>query len=165
MSDNLAIVNRIIEEHHKIRGHTKLVGDSVSDLEALFTLQRARPDLILSSPEALLEKLGKLQQTISFLDEGLKNHFSFEEIYLPPLLGEVLMRALALEHQGIRRKINEARATVAETKPERLDQKELPSQKYRIQQAIEGILQVNEKHIQREETLLNMLKEALEAGG
>jgi hemerythrin len=120
MADNLAIINRTIEEHHTISGHMKLVGDSISDLEALFSLQKARPDWILSSAETLSERQGKLQQTISALDEGLKNHFSFEEKLLPPLFGEFLMQALILEHRGIKKQIDEAKSLVVNTKLEGL---------------------------------------------
>ncbi len=163
MADNLKIVNKAIEEHHAIRGHVKLVGDSVSDLEALFALQKARPDWILSAPEALAEKRGELQRTISALDEGLKNHFSFEEKVFPPLFGELLMRALLLEHQGIKKQIDEAKSLVAKIKLEGLSQKELLSKKSQIQQKVEGILQLVEEHAGREETILKMLKKALEA--
>jgi hypothetical protein len=163
MADNLAIINRAIEEHHTIRGHTKLVGDSISDLEALFSLQKARPDWILSSPEALSERQGKLQQTISALDEGLKNHFSFEEKLLPPLFGEWLMQALILEHRGIKKQIDEVESLLVNTKLEGLRQKELLAQKARIQQKVEGILLLVEEHAGKEETILKMLKKALEA--
>lgn len=162
MADNLTIVNRAIEEHHNIRGHVKLVGDSVSDLEALFALQKARPDWILSSVEALAEKKNKLQQTISSLDEGLRNHFGFEEKLFPPLLGELLMKALILEHRGVKKQIDEAKSLVTNMKLEGLTQKELLSQKSRIQQKVEGILQLVEEHAAREETILKMLKRALE---
>ena len=163
MADNLAIINRAIEEHHNIRGHIKLVGDSISDLEALFGLQKARPDWILSSPEALPERQGRLLQTISSLDEGLKNHFSFEEKLFPPLFGELLMQALILEHRGIKKQIDEAESLVANTKLEGLSQKELLSKKAQIQQNVEGILQLVEEHAGREETIFKMLKKALEA--
>jgi hemerythrin len=162
MADNLALVNRVIEEHHAIRGNIKLVGDSVSDLEALFSLQKARPDLILSSPEQLTEKQNKLQQTLSYLDDGLKNHFAFEEKLLPPLFGEFLMKALILDHRAIKKQIDAAKSLVAETKLEGLSQKELLSRKSQIQQKVENILQLVEDHAAREETILKMLKRALE---
>jgi hypothetical protein len=163
MADNLKIVDRVIKEHNTIREHVKLIGDSVSDLEALFSLQKARPDLILSSTEALSEKQDKLQQTISALDEGLKNHFSFEEKLLPPLFGEFLMQALILEHREIKKKIDETKSLVTNTKLEGLSQRELLSQKVQIQQKVEGILQLVEEHAGKEETILKMLKKALEA--
>jgi hemerythrin len=163
MADNLAIINRTIEEHHTISSHMKLVGDSISDLEALFSLQKARPDWILSSAETLSERQGKLQQTISALDEGLKNHFSFEEKLLPPLFGEFLMQALILEHRGIKKQIDEAKSLVANTKLEGLSQKELLAKKSQLQQKVENILQLVEEHAGKEETILKMLKKALEA--
>jgi len=162
MADNLKIVNRAIEEHHIIRKHVKLVGDSVSDLEALFSLQQARPDWILSSAEALPEKQDKLQQTISALDEGLKNHFSFEEKLLPPLFGKFLMQALILDHREIKKRIAETKSLVANTKLEGLSRKELLSQKAQIQQKVEDILQLVEEHADKEETILKMLQKALE---
>lgn len=162
MADNLALVNRAIEEHHTIRGSIKLVGDSVSDLEALFSLQKARPDLILSSTDQLTEKQNKLQQTLSYLDEGLKNHFGFEEKLLPPLFGEFLMKALILDHRAIKKQIDAAKSLVSDTKLEGLSQKELLSRKSRIQQQVDNILQLVEDHAAREETILQMLKKALE---
>ena len=165
MADNLKIVNRVIKEHHTIREHVKLVGDSVSDLEALFSLQKARPDWILSSTEALSEKQDKLQQTISALDEGLKNHFSFEEKLLPPLFGEFLMQALILEHGEIKKRIDETKSLLANTKLEGSSRRELLSRKARIQQKIEDILQLIEQHADREETILKMLQKALQSEG
>ncbi len=163
MADNLTIVNRTLEEHHTIKGHVKLVGDSISDLEALFSLQKTRPDWILSSPEALSEKQSKLQQTITALDEGLKNHFSFEEKQLPSLFGELLMQALILDHREINNRIGETKSLLSNVKLEASKQKELLAQKARIQQKIEDILQLVEEHAAKEETMLKMLKKALEA--
>jgi hypothetical protein len=165
MTDNLKIVNKAIEEHHAIRGHVKLVGDSVSDLEALFALQKARPDWILSAPEALVEKQSELQRTISALDDGLKNHFSFEEKVFPPLFGELLMRALVFEHREINKQIDEAKSLVAKIKLEGLSQKELLSRKSQIQQKVEGILQLVEEHATTEESILKMLQKALVTKG
>lgn len=163
MEDKLAIVNRAIEEHHAISGRMKLVGDSISDLEALFSLQKARPDWILSSTDTLSEKQVKLQQTMSSLDEGLKNHFGFEEKLFPDLFGELLMQALVLEHEGIKKQLNEAVSFIADTKLEGLSQRELLSKKAQIQHRIEGILQLLQDHAGREDIILKMLKTALEA--
>jgi hemerythrin len=165
MADNLKIVNRAIEEHHTIRGHVKLVGDSISDLEALFSLQKARPDWILSSTEALSEKQGKLHQTISALEEGLKNHFSFEEKLLPPLFGEFLMQALILEHREMKERIDETKSLLANAKLEGLSRRELLAQKAHIQKKVEDILQLLEEHAGKEETILKMLQKALQAKG
>src|SRR4030042_4500078 len=162
MPDNLTIVKRTREEHHNIKGHLKLVGDSVSDLEALLSLQKARPDWVLSSQQELAEKKNKMSQTLSSLEEGLTNHFALEEKFLPPLFGELLMKALALEHKRIKRQLEEAKSLVNKTKLEGLSQKELLAKKSQIQQQLDGILQLVEEHAATEETILKMLKKALE---
>ena len=165
MSDNLAIINSTIHEHHAIRGHVKLVGDTVADLEALFTLETERLEWTVGSPEVISEKQRELQQTMSFLDEGLKNHFAYEEKVLPPLLGELLMRALILEHRGIKKQIDEAKNIVSHTKLEGLSQEELLSKKSDIKQTIDSVLQLVEEHATREEAILKMVKRALEDKG
>ena len=65
------IINSTVDEHHNIRGHAKLVGETVADLEALFTLQTERLEWDASSPEKMSEKQKELQQKLSFLEEGL----------------------------------------------------------------------------------------------
>ena len=165
MENNLAIISRIIEEHQAIRGHIKLVGDSASDREAMNALTRARADWIPGRLEILAEKQKKLQQTMSFLDEGLKNHFAFEARYLPPFLGELLMRALLLEHREIRKQIDEAKSIVADTRLEGLSREELLSKESRVHQTVSTICQLVEEHAIREEVVLEMLQRALEEKG
>jgi len=161
MLDSLAIINRIMEEHQTIRGHVKLVGDSVSDEEALSSLEKARADWIPGRPEILSEKQKKLRQTINALDEGLKNHFAFEEKTLPPLLGELLMRSLLLEHQAIKREIEKAKSAVANIKLEGLERDRLLSEEARMQQMVDSICQLVGDHAEKEETVLTMVQLAL----
>ena len=165
MLDKLAIVNRVIEEHQTIRGHIKLVGDSVSDEEALKSLEGARADWIPGRLETVSEKQRRLQQTLNALDEGLKNHFAFEEKALPPLLGEMLMRALILEHRGIKSQIEEVKNMLANTRLEGLSQGELLSKKSEVKQAIDRILHLVEEHAAKEEAILKMANMALEDKG
>jgi len=165
MLDSLAIINRVIEEHQAIRGHIKLVGDSIPDQEALTALEKARADFIPGRLEVLTEKQEKLQQTLNFLDEGLKNHFAFEDKALPPLLGELPMRGLLLEHREIKNKIDEAKSIVASTKLEGLSREELLSREAHIQQTITSICQLVEEHATREEAILDMVQRALEEKG
>ncbi len=124
MEDSLTVINRLIEQHQAIRGHLKLVGDSISDAEAVASLEATQDDWIPGRPGILAEKQKKLQQMLRSLDEGLKNHFAFEEEALPPLLGELFMRALILDHQQINKEIDEARSTVAATGLEGLSREE-----------------------------------------
>jgi hypothetical protein len=165
MSDNLDIVNRIIEEHQTIGGHVKLVGDSLSDEEALASLGKARADWIPGRPEILAEKQKKLQQTMSALGEGLENHFAYEEEFLPSLLGELLMRTLILEHRNIRKEIDEIKSAVANVKLEGLSRDEVLSQEAHMQHMVDNICLLVEEHAAREETVLAMLRLALQEKG
>ncbi len=162
MPDALAVITRAISEHHTIRAHVKLTGDTVNDMEALFTLQRTRSGWSQTSITALIEKQNQLLQTISFLEQGLKNHFAFEEEALPPLFRELLMKAILHEHHEIGRQIETAKTTLANIELEGLDQRELLLKKLQIQATVSSIRQAVEEHARHEETILNMMKKALE---
>jgi hypothetical protein len=162
MPDALAVITRVISEHHAIREHVKLAGDTVNDIEALITLQRANAQWTQSSIAALAEKQNRMRQVISFLEQGLKNHFAFEEKALPPLFGNLLMKAIMHEHHEISRQIEHAKTTLTDIKLEGLEQRELLSKKSQIQKTISSICQEVEEHAYHEETILNMMKKALE---
>jgi len=155
-------INRVIDDHRVIRKHVKLVGDSVPDKEALSKLQKTRADWPLDRSDIPAEKLEKLQQTLSFLDEGLRNHFAFEGENLPPLCGNLLMRALLLEHEEIENKIAEARSMVANFTLEGLNEEELASRGSQVQQMIGSLLSLVEEHATKEETVLKMMYRVLE---
>jgi hypothetical protein len=158
----LAVITRAISEHHAIRGHIKLAGDTVNDIEALFTLKRTQSGWSQTSVTNLIEKQNQLLQTISFLEEGLNNHFGFEEEALPPLFGELLMKAILYEHNEISGQIESAKATLSNIKLEGLEQRELLSQKSEVQRIINRLCQAVEEHAQHEETILKMMKKPLE---
>jgi hypothetical protein len=165
MPDELAIINRIIEEHATIKGHVKLVGDSVTDHEALASLEKARADWIPGRPEILSEKQKKLQQTISSLEEGLGNHFALEERSLPPLLGELLMQSLVLEHRKIKKEIDVVKSMAAGIKLEGLSRDELLAKESQMQQMVDKLRQLVEEHATREEIILDMIQSALAEKG
>jgi hemerythrin len=165
MTNNLVIINQVIEEHKVIRGHIKLMGDTVADLEALSSLERARDDWVSSQSEILSERKNKLQQTLSSLYEGFKNHFAFEEKALPSLLGELLMQALILDHSEIRREIDGAKEELTRIRPEGLSHEELLDKQAHVRQIINNIGRLVEEHVVREVVLLEMVRRALEKKG
>ena len=161
MTDQLAIIDKVISEHHSIRNHIRLVGDSLNDIEALFSLQKAEAGWAQASIEDLSRKKQQLRQALSRIDEGLRNHFTYEEKYLSPLLGETLTKAFKLEHHEIIKQIEMAEEIVDETNLERINQKGKLSSKSRLQQVISDIGQSIEQHATLEEQILGMLKKAL----
>ena len=164
MSDYLAKINEILEEHRTIRSGVKLVGDSVSDQEALVSLKSVRSNWTPGRLELVSEKQRKLKQTMSFLEEGLRNHFSKEEDMLPALLGEFLMQSLLLEHQEVIGKIDEVRLVATDSTLEGLTEAELESRDSEIKQKISDFSRRLEEHADKEELMLEMVVRALKAG-
>ena len=162
MLDKLAIIRNAIEEHHKIRSGLKLAGEAVNDLEAMSNLQREYTGWVLSATEALAEKQKNLQQAMSNLHDGLSNHFSYEEKYLPPIMGKVLMQTLLIEHRQIRKELDEAKSAVADLRLEGLKQEELLAKKSHMRQLMDNIYQQIEEHASKEEIVLKMAQKALE---
>ena len=164
MSDHLAKINEILEEHRTIRGGVKLMGDSVSDQEALASLKSMRSDWTPGRLEIVSEKQRKLKQTMSFLEEGLRNHFAKEQDALPAVLGEFLMQSLLLEHQKIFEKVDEVGLVATDSKLEGLTEAELESKDSEIKQKISDFSRLIEEHADKEELMLEMVVRALKAG-
>ena len=164
MPDVLAVINRVIEEHRKIREHVRLAGDSLNDMEALFALQKQRGGWGQSSVKDLDEKQGRLQQAVSFLEQGLKNHFGFEEELLFPLFGELMEKAFLREHRVVRQQMESARTAVVSAEFTGLSQRESLSKKSVIQQMVNSLGQAIEEHAGHEEVILDMVKKTLEGG-
>ena len=95
MDDANYIINKIIEEHHKIRDNLKLTGESMNDVEAAITLSKAYSGWTQSSTGELTSKKDMLIRALSALEEGLNIHFDYEEKYLPPLLKEEAIGSFA----------------------------------------------------------------------
>lgn len=162
MPDALEVITKVIAEHHKIREHVRLAGEALNDIEAHFTLQQAYSGWTQSSTEALLTKRDQLLQAISALAEGLKTHFAYEEEYLPPLFGELLMKALLVEHHAVGQQIEATKNVLGSTDLKALSQQELLVKKSEVQSAVNRISQAVEEHAGHEEIILNMIQKALE---
>ena len=165
MSDNLTIIRTVLDEHQNIKKHIGLVGEHVTDWEGLMGLEKARLDWVPGRPGDLIEKQEKLKEMMSLLGDGLQKHFNFEEKVLPPLLGELLMEALVLEHREIAKKIDEARLTVVETRLEGLSREESLFKESAIQQTIDTTCRLVGEHANKEEIILGMLQRLLEQKG
>ena len=162
MPDALEAITRVMSEHLKITEHIKLAGDTMNDIDALFTLWRTqrKAEWSMTSVTDLIKKRGQLLQTINLLEDGLKNHFGYEEEVLPLLFGELLMKAILREHHEILGQIENAKTTLINL--EGLDQDELFSKRSVVQQSINNLCQTVEDHAHHEETSLNIMKKAFE---
>lgn len=163
MSDKLVVVRHLLDEHRAIREHIKLVGDSMSDPEAILALQKAHAEWIPGRLGAALpEKQKRLYQLMSSLEEGLTNHFDHEERVLPPILGELLVEALGLDHRELKEEIGKAKSIVANLGIEESSREELLYKESRIREMLGSIIQKKAEHLDIEEILLDMARRALE---
>ncbi len=162
MSNDLETIRRLILEHQVTRADFRLVGDRLNDQEALLLLQSERANWIPGQEGDLSEKQNSLIRAIGMLEEGLKNHYAFEEKALPPLMGELLTEALMVEHHDLLEEISGVKAMVANIKLEGLGREEILSRQSSVQEAIDSIRQHKEEHMATEEPILYMLQRALE---
>lgn len=164
MPDALEVVNRIISEHSGIRKHVRLAGDTVNDMEALFTLSRTQSGWDQTSVAALIEKKDQLLQALNLLEQGLANHFRFEEEAFLPLLGDLLAGAIRREHDGISDEISSARAILTGMNLEQLEKRSMVSDTPVIQHSMKSIAGAIAEHTRHEEAILETIKKALEKG-
>ena len=163
MENGLDIISRIKNEHQRLKLHVKLVGDSVNDQEALATLHRMHANTIPGQFGDMSEKQSRLLQSISYLSDGLENHFHFEEKALPPLFGDLLIRALSLEHNDIREEIHKANGRIKQFSTKGINRDESLSDDAEMQNLVDGIRQTIEGHASREEAILDMLEKGLKS--
>ena len=162
--DYLGIVNAVIAQHHAIMGQVKLAEGHTNDLESLFTLQRAYSSWSQSSMETLLHKQNNLEEIRSTLQNGLERHFGFEEKYLPPLLGDLLLKSLAITHHTILVQFTQAKPVLANPQLPEMKQEDLLIYKLNVEQVVSQLCQAVDQHLNNEEVLLAMLKMVLEKG-
>ena len=155
MPDALEVITSVISEHCSIR-------EQINDVDALFTVQRTQYQTAwsASSVNELIKNREQLIQTVNTLEDGLKNHFSYEEKVLPLVLGELIMKNILQEHPKILEQIENARAILISL--EGLDQDELLSKGTVLQQSINTLSQTIENHAHHEDTILNNMKKCLE---
>lgn len=165
MADKLASILKIAAEHRGIRGHVKLAGDTVADPEAKSACEQLRIEWIPGQLSILSERRDKLEQVINRLEKGLNAHFAFEEGVMPEIVGDVFTDALKLDHNDIRKEINEAKSLVSKAGLEGLSREDLLDREAEIQEIINGLCNLIEEHAEREETILEMVQRTLKAKG
>jgi len=160
--ESLATITRVISEHHETRIHLRLAGDSISDEEAVSALREARADWIPGRQGAAVDRQQKLQQTLCYVEEGLKNHFALEETVLPLFMDKMLLRAMLLDHRRIADNLASARSTVANMELDGLDRERLLVKEAYIRQLVDQLSHLIEDHATREDIVLDMMGRAVQ---
>lgn len=161
LAGHLATIDLLIDEHRAVLYGLKLAGQRVSDLEALFNLQACYSEWTQGSIETLIERQKRVEETVVTLQEGMRNHFRFEEKNLRPLLGEASLQALSRIHRRLERQLQRTRAVLAITF-NGMGIGEKMAHKSRVEKAVYDLCQMIDQHRTQEEILLHILKGMLE---
>jgi hemerythrin-like domain-containing protein len=154
--DDTIIVYGLLHEHQAIRQHAIQIRDTVNKPEAKF-LQAAGnwSDELVNEITAAYRNV---QHSMSNINAGLRQHFEKEEKTLAPLIGILLTKGLAQEHNNLLDNFSKARKLVNETKLEQLSREELLARSYEIRSAAVNIFDQIESHISKEEVILQLLR-------
>ena len=159
---SLATITRVISQHHETMLHVRLAGDSISDEEAVRALREASADWIPGRQRAPVDRQAKLQQTLCYVEEGLKNHFAAEETILPLLMDDMLVRALLLDHRRVADKLAAARSTIRDMRLEGLDREGLLCKEAQTRQLVDHLCHLIEDHTTKEDIVLDMVGKAVQ---
>jgi|ETNmetMinimDraft_16_1059900.scaffolds.fasta_scaffold91138_1 hemerythrin len=162
MTDHLKIIQNVTNEHNALKGNIKLVGDTVTDHEATTTLQKLRSGWIPGQLDVLDTRLDNLKQALSRLKKGLDSHFAFEEKTFPPLLGDMLTKALLMEHTQIMKEMDSSQKLLSEVNFNGLSREEIIAKEMQIQQVISRLAAIVESHHEKEETVMELIRKALQ---
>jgi hypothetical protein len=111
MYHSLVTIDSLIGEHVAIRGQMELVRGITQEWEELLTSRESlqqSPDRL----QTLEEKRSGLKQAMGYLEDGLKNHHAHEDKVMPDLVGNLLMKAIRIEHVEMVKMMNEINSLV-----------------------------------------------------
>jgi hypothetical protein len=159
MFERMPTIEGLMNEHSAIRGQMELVRDLIREWDQLLNPQ----ENTLKSAEKLsvvTAKRRSLVQAIGYLEDGLKNHHSHEERVMPPLVGDLLWKAIRLEHDEMLESVDVIDSLLVNTSIESFIDKGC-----QIVQSIDDLVRVISSHSIREDEILYFLKKLPELRG
>ena len=163
MAGELEIIEQVIAQHQIIRLNLQGMQGSLTDFDALFSLQKAQAGWTQSSVVELIAQRQQLRHALGRVQEGLNGHFAWEEKALTRLFGEVFMKALLFEHAEIRQHIEQTISMIDNSSLEGMSQRDLLVYKSRLEASITKANQMVEEHANLEEQMLRMLRKTFQA--
>lgn len=160
--EDLEIIRSVMDQHKVLADQIYSVGVSLSDKDALLRLERAQAELAVNFRRPLSERLASLIEHMTVIDQGLRNHYAFEEEKLPPLLGPLLTKALKIEHQDLLSDMQKVMFTIKNTRLEGLSHIDEISQEAIMSSSLRDLQSKKLDHQKREEALLLTLQIILE---
>jgi hypothetical protein len=118
------------------------------------------------SPEQLKtmeEKRFNAEKNLTYLEEALKNHYTKEEEFLRPLLGNLLKEAIIKEVIDILRQLDQAKSAIINTNFKESDREQVLFKIVNIKRLIESLSQQVEMHATKMDSVLKLLQSILES--
>lgn len=166
--DNLEIIREVRAQHKVIFGQLDSAQDYLNDMQALLRLEKGRSNYTLGIRDTFPQKREELEKIMNPLEQGLRKHYSFEEEYLPPLLGDILTDALIFEHKQLLLDVREACSLISHIRVEGLTRAERMEKDSLIYDRLDSLRYKKLDHLNREESILltleNLLENRVEAG-
>jgi hypothetical protein len=110
---NNFVIDRLLHEHEAIRAQVKLVVELVNEWKV------NAPGVVKAEPYITRQKWN-LQQAICYLDEGLRQQYSYEDEVLSLLIGNPIKDALLTERRTIMKRLAEINFLLLHISPEGL---------------------------------------------
>jgi hypothetical protein len=145
----LLVIESLINEHTAINGHMQSVCGLLDNWDENLSFKKLQPE----KEQSLNQKGVNLKQTMSYLDEGLKQHHQHEEELLPAIAGEPVLEALKVEHGEITKQLGEINFILRDIRP-----LYLAANLDYLKLTINNLCNLMNLHISVENTLLNLLK-------
>jgi hypothetical protein len=111
MYQSKVTIDSLIGEHIAIRGHMEMIRASTREWEQLLgSGERVLQDR--AQLQILADKLASLRQAMSYLEDGLRNHHAHEAELMPSLIGNLLWKAISLEHDEMLKMMDEINSLI-----------------------------------------------------
>jgi hypothetical protein len=149
MADELINIDNLINEHAALSGHMRSVCGLLDTWDKDIPVNDIQP----AQEQALNQKGINFKQTMSYLDEGLKQHHQHEEEIMPAITGEPIMEALRVEHHEILKQMGEINFVLRDINP-----RTLAANFDYLKLIVNNLCNLISLHNSVEDTLLNLLK-------
>lgn len=165
MDETISLIDAVIEEHKQLIEGIQASEHVVNDLTATLELDRAADGFEPASLDRSQASMQDLQRSLDKVDDGLQAHFSREETALLKTFedhgGRALasaLRALLVEHQGLKDRIDKSKQQVAELLSGGMSRSVWEPMAYGLRAHIRHTRRLLEAHAQSEHELLQELR-------
>jgi hypothetical protein len=161
MVGNIVTAGSLSTEHLGIMESILSITDSMNQQ---FELAERTMTNNLSSEQLkiLEEKRFNAQEKLNYLDDALKNHYTNEEEFLRPLLGNRLKEAITKDVTDILRQFDQAKSAIYSTDYKESDREQVLLKIVKIKRSIESLSQHVETHATTMDSVLKLLQSILE---